>query len=407
MNNIQRKDDLQYIADTILVEKLARADAEIIKGAGIFGELGLGGIASSIKNHFAEKVGESGGGTAGTVLNFLVPTVLFRINPVLGIVSLLLDSIFGFNLGALLGKMVDKLKPKIESGKPISSAEVSSIGQSVIQSEAGALSSSACNDMFYGLRKYCDEDSLDSLDDPSPLVSFALFGRRKQTPDIPGLFPKRKGFGGNVGVIGRIFGNLFKRPRGASLLKWFGGGLLLWTLKTALIGAGLIAGAGALRGLMGRDKGKKEQPETPSARRETTEAVVPASYTAPATARTPTRRTTTTPKAAPGTVSSGSYWVVPLVGGSVENMLLVWATDIYRDLVGYDDIIMSSPSFRRVVRDFERNYSSAMPNRLVIPPKHYRPADAPKTRIRKIVDKFSGPARRAIRNKKSAEGKNE
>lgn len=346
------KSELQYLSDTILVEKIAAMEFGLTKQAGLADSLGLDGIASSIKNFVGEHVNsEAPGGYVGGVLGLMAPAVLWRINPFVGILYLVASQ-FGFNIQGVVSKIIEAIRPKLQRGEKISTEEINSIGKSIVAGEVGTTAEAAPSDLLAPLRAMEISGELQKQSaDPMDAMK-AFFGQRTSTlPSTPLLS------GGGGSPIQRIFGTLFNLP-GRGRGKWLLGGFIIWIIKTVLAGAGLLAGAEAISGLLGHKKPTETKPVEQKV--ETPQESTPAgsSYVQ-------------VPKAKPNkTQSTNELWVVPLVGNGVEDTLVAWALDLYPNLDKYDhieNIINSTPSFRATAALLKKDPTRLGRRSLVMP----------------------------------------
>lgn len=275
---------LGYLQESILIEKLAYADANFFKQAGLFDSLGLGSVASSIGDFFKSHIkADAPGGYIGSFLSLMAPAVLFRVHPFLGGLYLI-GTQFGFDVQSVFAKIMTALKPKLESGQTITAEEVNSIGKSIIAGEAGMEAEAAPDDLLFPLKKYAD-----MFDD------FIKHRDSGQKMNIPVLFPDK-----NASLLQKIFGNLFSTPRSGKG-KWLLGGFIIWIIKTALAGAGLLAGTEAIAHALGH---KPIQPHQ-------------APETKPEAGITSLMH------------SGKDIWIVPLVHGNIMDTLVSWIKEIY------------------------------------------------------------------------------
>jgi len=382
--------DLQYLSDTVLIEKIAVMDSDIIKQAGIADEIGLGSIGSFIKNFVKNTVkADEPGGMAGGVLELIMNGVIFKINPLFWILSKVVAHL-GLDIYAIARGMVAKIKPLLESKGQVTSDEVSSIGREVVSQVAGPITAEASYDMLEHLRKLDASGELDKMYKTAFLESYAL-KRSTTSPNIP--------FFGQKGrpVLERIFGDLF-RLRRTGKAKWLVGGLIVWTIKTALLGAGLMAGASLLGGLLGGKKKKDKEEEIPEPGKEIEPIDVPKTdekqepdkdkeeeITDPLLTPTSFGRTRFVNDEA-------NVWIVPLMNRDIVDTLLYWASEIYPDLSGYEDIIVTTRSFNETAENLEDSYyrnKKEMPDELIMPRDYHS--------LKQVVDTFAKDAARKIR----------
>lgn len=374
------KGELQYISDSLLIEKLAAMEFGIVKEAGIFDM--LGGVASSIKNQVQEHVSKDHpGGVAGGVLSLMAPAVLFRLHPLLGILYLI-GTAFGFDITTIFGKIMALIKPKLESGQSISPEEVNDIGKSVVASVAGPMEATASSDLLEHLRI----NPIMKIAQKSDLSSFLREMTNSQNSAAQAL-PKVPWLMGDKGAspIQSIFGELFQQRR-TGKAKWLLGGFVVWIIKTILAGAGLLAVTGAVSNMLGHKTDNANQKSDVSSKEK--------NETVPASTDTKTTVPDVQLKASGRgeqvfTNDANNIWVIPLVSASIPDTLITWAIDVYPSLQGHDNEIESSPSFQRLVNLLHTNQKPTSPNNLVMP-KGY-------TSRKQVVDSFIGDVARSLK----------
>jgi hypothetical protein len=327
---------LQYLYETNLIENLAAREFGLVKRGGLFEELNLDGVAEGIKGFVKEHVSaDAPGGYVGSILSLMAPTILFRANPFIGIIYLVASQ-FGFDVAGIISKITNAIKPKLESGQPISASEISEIGKSVIAEEGGVEATAAPKDMFEPIKKYGQRYMA------SKYIS-------SQLPETPGLF------GGSGGLIQRIFGQLFSLPggRGKSKALWLIGGFIIWIVKTVLLGAGLLAGAEAISKHLGhkpetiheqsQEKPVENQTAQPPISEEKHEAV---------------QELNLQPR------GSGDMWVLPVINGSIDDTILAWCKEFAPDKFALNSDIMdkikNSPNYIKIktILSNPKNFSS-------------------------------------------------
>lgn len=384
--------DVQYLADTYLIEKLFIIDAGIHKQAGVADGM-LGSIAGSIMGWAKEHINTSEGvsGVMSSLADVMIPGVLFKIHPMLGGLSSAAEAL-GFSPVSIIKKIMQFLYQKLNSGTLPTLDEINNVGKSAVASVAGPIEATASNDMFDILHGVEKKGQLVRLvrhaQVSQELMSLLGAGKQQKTPEIP-FFGSSKG-----GVIERIFGQLFK-TRATGKARWLLGGFIVWIIKTILLGAGLVAGAEKVTSLIsGTSDSVKPTPieKSPLAKQEVIEdgnswavdkkqefVEAPAMQT---TQLIPTGRG----QDVHVNDHKTSTWVVPMVGGSIENTLLAWAQDIYKNLAGKSSAIASTESFNKTVDELRKGLDSSRSNQLTVPPQF-------KSR-KQIVDRFASEAAR-------------
>lgn len=361
--------DLQYIADSFLIDKLFLIDATINKKAGMADGL-LGSIAGSIMDWGKEHIDTSDGASSiiSSLADLLVPGVLFKINPMLGGLAAVADSL-GFSPISVVKKIIQFVQQKLESGALPTLEEVNSIGKSAVSGEAGPMLVEAANML----------DLLHQIEKKGKLVRLvrtAQYRGGQSLPEIPF-------FGGKGGVIEKIFGQLFQL-RAKNKAKWLLGGFVVWIVKTILLGAGLIAGAEKVVSLLGGEKNNQStsndimtvnNPNTTFVQENPVETSVVSGKNLTPTGRGQDIHTND---------HKTSTWVVPMIGGSIESTLLAWAGDVYKELVGYESAIASTESFNKTVEQMRRGLDGSKSNQLTVPSQF-------KSR-KQIVDQFASEA---------------
>lgn len=323
MNN-----DLRYLADSELINRVAIIDAALLyKNAGIAET--LSGVSETVQKYVLSKIDTSSTeGIIKGVLDILSPAAFFYMHPMLGVLAAAASAFGDIDLSDVLSKIVGVIRPKIEAGEKVTPEEVNDAGQS--------LAASASSDMFYELRKLAQDGQL---------VKLAL----SPVKDTKKFY--------NQSLLYRVFGFLNPVKRKHLFVSF-----IVWFIKTALLGAGLLTVGGIVKEKVAPTKKEEEAPKESE-----TPAVRPAAVSVP-----------TVPKSAIPWKSSGkgeqyfkndsnNIWVVPIYG-NVNNTLILWATEIYPELKGKESQINSLPSFNRVADILEKNIDYKKPNYLMMPP---------------------------------------
>ena len=372
---------IQYMADTRLIEKIFLIDAGLRKEAGA-GEF-LRGMASSVMGWAKRNIEQKG--VAGFLADLLVPGILFKVHPVLGTLASLAD-VLGFSTSKIISSIVGSIKPKLDSGEPVSLDDVNSVGKDAVAAEAGPLSAEASSDPFDVLRQMERRGELVRFIREASIIIEAKPSRTVSdiAKELAGLQPS----GGSVPkipfipdmgspLLQRVFGNLLQK-RETGKAKWLIGGFFIWFVKTSLLGAGLVAGASLFKGLL-----QKKNPDAPASEPSGGE-----SYTEPAAQSTPVAAPVShklTPNGSNGqdihaNDHASSTWMVPIKGGSVRATLMLWAGYVYKELQGREDIIGQAQSFNKTVQEMMQ-YADASSDQLTVPAKFKS--------IKQVVDQFA------------------
>jgi hypothetical protein len=356
------KHDLQFIADTLLIEKLATIEAGIRKEAGLSDIIkgSLDFIVSEVKERVQKE------GLAGALLTYFTMNAARAWWP--GAIVIMIADSFGFSPGAFLKKMYDALKGPIESGEQVSMEEVNSIGKRIVEEEAGPLEREAADDLLYEIRQ---------IEKNGQLVRYAIGG----PSSLFRLFDKLKGKGSR---------------RAISRGKWTMGGLLLYFIKAVLIGAGMITGSKAITHALTKDK--TEEPgggyaATPQEKKETESkpkyTVPPLSWVPPVV----THSLTASGRGQTYFNNNGvsTIWQVPL-RGPLANTIIYWAGYVYPELEKARPLIAAEPAFNIMVSNLNKYVDG---NFLLVPPNFHS--------IKDIVDHFAGQVARKLTKREANE----
>lgn len=359
--------NLQYVADCLLIEKMFLIDAGINKKAGVADGL-LGSISGSImdwaKQHIDTESGVSG--VVSSLTDIMVPGVLFKINPILGGLGTVAQ-VLGFSPSGIIKKIMQFVYQKLSSGTLPTLDEINNIGKGAVAAEAGPITVEAGSDML---------DLLHEVEKRGQLVRLIRTAQRSTQ-----TLPEISFFGGEGGVIERIFGQLFKmKAKGKA--KWLLGGFVVWIIKTILLGAGLIAAGEKVTSLFD-DTLKPSMQQVPK------DGLI---YTRYDTSQEPSEVTTPTVSSIKLTPTGRgqdihvndhktSTWIVPMIGGSVEDTLLAWAGDVYKELVGREEQIVATEAFNKTVEQIKQGLDGSKSGQLTIPSQF-------KSR-KQIVDQFA------------------
>lgn len=307
--------NIEYFADTLLLDKTMKIlssieddNKNIIKYA-----FDISSVLEGAKSSIVSAVQNAGQAPVKTVINLLAPGMFFRLHPVLGLL-VTGAQIFGFDIFSIFEKIASFVKEKLIKGESVSSQEINDIAQSVIPNLE-----SESNDLFYGLRileqegkitksAYNVKEDFQKANIANPLLS------NKNTPPLL-----------------RMLSFLGPRKGGSFIV-----GVIVWFIKTILLSAGLLAGAGMVAGMVG-------------AKPSTTEPTQPISQTQTSIfgniLGTPSGPGSTIMRKNPKDI-----WLVGLNGKTPTELLVNWTTSIHPDLINKENIIKENPNFKRAVQ---------------------------------------------------------
>lgn len=320
--------DLQYVSDTLLIERVALIDEVVFKQAGILSDA-FTGVAGEVRSFVSEHIDTSStGAIIKSVMKILEPAIFFKAHWMLGVLSLA-ASAFGFSITDMLFKLVQDIKPNILSGQGVTPAQINQSAQALAGQQA-----QASEDLFEDLRKYADDGELTKM---------AQWGRTNPLGGrfLPTKKTERRG-------LYRMFGFLhpFQRRRlAAAILAWF--------MKTVLLGAGLLIVGGSAAKMVGTESSGVSQP-TPAPAQPA--APTPAATTSPFKPQIIQGPTPVRNLPGMGSPRSGlryrpndarNVWYEPMKG-SPRQTLLYWVKRVYPQLAGYDHIIVRNPNFQRI-----------------------------------------------------------
>lgn len=342
--------DIQFIADSILIEKISKMEygLELQKhGSSLPGDI-FSGAYDQISSYVQSKIDTSSTGAfLKSVFDILTPGILFNsFGRVFGLAAAAGNE-FGYSPSAVLSSIVASIKPKIMSGQQVTSDDVNRAAMS-----AGGITATA--DLLYELRE---------IEKRGELLKTAKAGK-------------------GSGVLSSIFSFLISPNKDKSVSakrkkagKSIGVGMIAWAVKAVLASAGLLAG-GALASSMLKDEegtdGKEEaEPVSPA-------PVTPAQVSPPP--QTPAKQN--------GKQDEFTRYVKLI--RDPRNTLVQWASSFYPELSGYDSIISNIPSFRKALSVFRKGYQPG--KSLVALPPGMREQD--------IVDMFASDAKARVAKEK-------
>ena len=325
--------DIQYVTDTFLIERILESinsDDSFNRFASFSkkSEFDIGSILSAAKSNIMNTFGGddlkglSPENRTKTILKFLAPAFLFRLNPLLGILyvgfQMLSDmKLIDVDIDSVYEKIKSTIEPALEAGKAISPGEINDSAISMLGTVV-AFNQSA---LFI---KEAEFENIKKAD--------GNFG--KAWKDQPFIADKNKSW------FLRLFQALGK-GRCSNIFV----GIFVWLIKTALLSAGLLAVGGAAASILGANKPAEE-----TGKQEGSSGFIQTNFSnAPKSTGFGSKVYKINP---------GDLWLENLYGDSIEDRVLQWAVQSYPQLNQYQDIILRTPSFKTVVSRLSQNYRS-------------------------------------------------
>ena len=332
------KGDIEYFADTVLLEKMFSIIAITDNKSSIITKTAfdLSSMLSPLKSAIVSGVGSQvdTASPLSSVVNLLAPGILFKLHPAFGII-MTAAQMFGFDLVSIFTKVADLVKKALLSGKQLTTVDINQMAQQA----APELSSTAGEDLFVGIRHLEKHGGL--------FKAAGWFGSSKKPTDSTSAFL-------------RMFGFLGKEWKGKFLL-----GFVTWVLKTVLLSAGLLVAGAAIKGMLTPSKpATQTNPNLPTAQQQTPNQ--PLSPKNPASVIKEPRPSGS--GAVPMRNVPTDNWVVMLEGRKPSDIILAWLLQSYPDLNEYKDIINNSPAFWSAVKRFTKNWPVGQSS-LVVPPE--------------------------------------
>lgn len=354
------KSDLLYIEESILIDDLFKLcyQPSIVKSASVYDELGLSSIFSSLVEYFKQAFHwdeDVPGGFSVKLLNLMTPSLLFRANPLLGVIYLIGTSMFGVDLVDIIKSIIKKFSSNIDNKESISTSELQS---------ATGLSAEAFKDELIILIKQAYQEQEFKKE------AYGRYYGNEKSLDFPWMFTDKK-----AGLLQKLFGNL-GALRGKKLIF----GFAMWIVKSIFLSLGLLAVGGTAAKMLGIKPSHKSESQDSSQEEKDVTQSKPSSNIATHNMRESNQGTP-------------NIWVVPLVGNkTVEDTLRIWTLDLYPELKDnpeIDAIIYKSTEFRDMVRLLKSDYKKISSTYLVMPENF-------KNR-KQVVDQFIDDVKRNIK----------
>ena len=355
-----RKHELQSISLVISEHKNSEMEFSIVKQASIFDHFGLTAFKSSLGKYLKDNIRPDRPITS--FFSVLAPAMLFRINPVIGVLYTVMERITGLNFQTITDKLVSAVKPTLDSGEKISKSQLDDFSRSALASAAGPITKT--------------ESPFEQL----------IIKRGKER----GKFLDHSWFGGGkkLPMLQRVFGkSLFRRGR-MGRMRWLFGAIFVWMLRNAFLAAGLVAGVGGIISLVGL-KDKKKEPkkllEKKPSGREGGGALVFETKKVDELLRPSGRGTKHFDN------DEEMEWIIPLKNRNVDETLVGWLEWVYPRLEKHQDdwSLFDINSFNNTASKLEKEQLSGY-DELKMPTGFHS--------IKQVVDEFAPDVVNEIRN---------
>lgn len=371
---VTTKGEIQYIADSMLVDKIARISyglslTNIEKRAGITDMVNLQSGAAAIKDGFKQLSDQHGGSDLATFGNMLFTGTLFKKWPFFALFNLAAGW-FGLDIISMVKKIWNMVSHHAETGE-LTHQHINDAAKQVAAEQAPSSDeSNESDDMFYPLRTA----SLSSL-----MIKNAYGRYHGDTESISGIWKMLKTMFNSVGSIQRI--RIFSQ-------------LAAWLVSSAAIGFGLLSLSEAARKKLFGDKTKQLPPPSPT---QTQTGV--GDYVGP----TSSVERQQVPASDLLTRNPQSYqlqqhknddktlWEVPLVNQSIEDTLKSWLVFTYPKLRGKEYLADQSNEFHKTVGEMKSELGGGSPGtRIFVPGKFHS--------IPQIVDQFAPDVAKKVKS---------
>lgn len=343
-----KQSEISFYVDTLIVEAIL---CDENPGNGLRKEASVvGDLLAKVKEYTGQHIDQND--KAGSVINMLAPGAITMALGAMGfgwwrILVGLAVSVFHINVAGIFESAWGALKGMIGGNKQVSGPEVDSMVQNAVRQNTTTISS--------------DEEAQKA---------------QEQAKNIPGLTTSARLRQARMLKLAMIeydrvtTYSLTKEGLSLNPLQWFGKGqgstssllgtIISWIFKVVLASAGLMVAGDVINKFLGR----------PNAIDKTYQAGQPEQQTQSAP---PAPRSTQTKFPLNAGYNEGAHprpWIeqTPNNAGSISNMLVGWAKEVYSGLNGKEGLITSSPAFQAIVEQIAwYNHTSAGDNMVVIP----------------------------------------
>lgn len=340
--------EIQYVADTILLEKTFQVLGEF-NHSGIEKYAFLESVLPSIGKWISSKTGEmyrnEPNSFLRTIEDLVVPGIAFGIHPIFGILVTIAES-YGYDLSSIWAKIKSSIMPDLEAGRPVSAEKINSAAQAAIPADPTQPppEEGEVDDLLYPLRAMMNRGDFtkEAIEHNlrGGMVKEAL-GRSSMLQGIR----QNEWFNPVMGLMNTFSG----RRRGNIIV-----GLITWLLKTMLLSAGLLTVTGMV--LPKKNPVTGQEPREPSPSEQSSSML-----SAPASVPPSTGAGAHVYKQSPG-----DMWMEQLQGRQPPEMVLNWAVQSYPVLNQYRSIILNTPSFWNAVRNITPDWKPG-DNEVIIP----------------------------------------
>lgn len=341
--------EIQYLADTVLLERTFKALAELEDEPLNKVAFDLGSVLSSIGQSISQFVGgqihgQDSGGVTRTVTNLLAPAIFFRLHPILGLL-VTAGQMFGIDIYSIFQSITGAIMPSLSAGQPVSAQELNQAAKAAIPP--------VTEGEFIGEEVTASDDLLSPLREMEKKGSLTKEGWGKSRgwgSSGTGAWSSQPFVPKDSSPFIRMFSFLSPHKRGNLLV-----GILVWFIKTVLLSAGLLTVGGVAAHALGvgqtgqSAQGTQGTPGTPGTQ----------GTQSPLTSILPVVSGVPKPTAAGSHVfrpNQNDLWIEELGGQQPHERVLQWVLESYPDLYEYSDIILRTPGFWNTVKDVSKDW---------------------------------------------------
>lgn len=361
------RSELQFFADTLIIETLL-SDPRINKKAQASF---VPSLVNKVKDYASSHIDSNN--KVSSVLAILTPGILTVLGfPVLGFLVKLSEMVFHIDLSSIFSSIGTSVAELINDNKQTDSNSVINAVQSAIESNAGSEPTEEEANKFFNIKS-----SFTLREAQLFKIALADFAAKNSYFDFDNPKFNMKFAAGVMGSLLSAFGlSKFK------LLKILAS-VISWIVRVVLWSAGFMVAGDAVHHMMGTSNSVS-----------TKENIIhPVS-----TVSVPANHESITLKVNPNYSSESfnnalSTWMLPGNVSSIMETIISWATEIYPELKGFENLLKSTSGFHNLNKIIQE-YNEGSNLGFVVMPKQF-------TSRKQVVDTFVSEIQNDVQNKLS------